>query len=188
MATLAGLTGVASVVLAACSQTSPPGAEAIDQYSDVGDCLRPDTGRSQGFLQADCDDPEATVEIIEMVGALGLESPPLCPPGTDLLVNGEQGPLVDGDIAAVPETWCLRNLEPPHPGDPGQGGGELVPGDCFAIAENGEITEVPCTGGSARPEHRLLANERTAEACPAETADPIELNAIPPRVLCAVDA
>lgn len=185
----AGLAGIASLALLACGQDTPPGAEAIQDYSEVGDCLRPDPATLDGFIQADCDNAGATVEIVEMVRTAGAEAPPVCPPGTDLLVDGEQGPVVDGDIAAVPETWCLRNLEPPHPGDPGQGGGELVPDDCFAIAADGEITEVACDGGGrTQPEHRLLAIEETEEGCPAGTADPIELNSYPPRVLCAAAA
>lgn len=185
----AGLAALASVALVACGQETPPGAEAINEYSEVGDCLRPDPATLEGFLQAGCDHPDATVEIIEMVRTAGVESPPVCPPGTDLLVDGEQGPVVDGDIAAVPETWCLRNLEPPHPGDPGEGGGELVTEDCFVIAEDGEISEVACAGGGqSRPQHRLLAVAAAADECPAGTRDPIELNSYPPRVLCAAPA
>jgi hypothetical protein len=121
-----------------------------------------------------------------MVRDAGAESSPVCPVGTDLLVDGEQGPVVDGDIAAVPQTWCLRNLEGPHPGDPGEGGGELVPRDCFAVDAAGEVSEAACDGrGRTTPERRLLAIEETVDDCPAAATDQIELNSHPPRVLCA---
>jgi hypothetical protein len=176
----------ASLALAACGQDAPKGASAIREYSKVGDCLRPDPATLEGFLQADCDNPDATVTIVDMVRDGSAESAPLCPAGTDLLVDGEQGPVVDGDIAAVPQTWCLRNVDAPHPGDPGQGGGELVAGDCFAIDAAGEISEAACDGGGrTTPQYRLLAIEERAADCPSDTAHPIELNSYPPRVLCA---
>jgi hypothetical protein len=175
-----------SLALAGCGHDTPEGATAIQDYSQVGDCLRPDPSTLEGFLQADCDSPGATVEIVEMVRNAGAESSPVCPAGTDLLVDGEQGPVVDGDIAAVPQTWCLRNLEAPHPGDPGQGGGELVPGDCFAVDTAGEIDEAACDGqGRTAPEYRLRSVEETADACHGEATEQIELNSYPPRVLCA---
>jgi hypothetical protein len=182
----AGALSLAVGALGACGGATPQGAEAIRDYSQVGDCLRPDESTLESFLQAECDSAEATVEIIDMVRSEGAGSSPVCPPGTDLLVDVEQGPVVDGDIAAVPQTWCLRNLEAPHPGDPGEGGGELVPDDCFAIDTAGEIGEVACDGaGRTPPQHQLLAIEDTAEACPTNTTDPIELNSSPRRFLCA---
>jgi hypothetical protein len=182
----AALAAGLGLALATCGQDTPEGATAIRDYSQEGDCLRPDPATLEGFLQTDCDSADATAKIVEMVRDAGAESSPLCPAGTDLLVDGEQGPVVDGDIAAVPQTWCLRNLEAPHPGDPGQGGGELVPRDCFTVDAAGEISEAACDGrGRTAPEHRLLAIEERERDCPTETADPIELNSYPPRVLCA---
>jgi hypothetical protein len=186
--TLGVTLGASLIALAACGRDTPEGATAIQTYSQVGDCLRPDPATLEGFLQADCDSPDASVEIVEMVRDGSAESSPVCPSGTDLLVDGEQGPVVDGDIAAVPQTWCLRNLEAPHPGDPGQGGGELVPRDCFAVDAAGEISESACDGrGRTAPEHRLLSIEEAGDDCPDGATDPIELNAYPPRVLCAAE-
>ena len=184
----AGLLGLVPLLLAACGGDTPDGAEEISDYSQVGDCLRPDPDSLDRFLQADCGSDAATVEIIEMVDSAGMEPPPVCPAGTDLLVDGEQGPVVDGDIAAVRQTWCLRNLDGPHPGDPGMGGGELVLDDCFAIDARGAITEAPCEPepGDPTAEHRLVAVADTPDACPAGTdTEPIELNSAPRQVLCA---
>jgi len=164
---------------------APAGSEAIDELSGVGDCLAPADEEATRFVQAACDDKRATVRIVDLVTSAG-DSPPLCPVGTDVLVDGRQGAVVDGDIAALPETWCLRNLGAPHPGDPGKGGGELIEGDCFAVAGDDTVAEVACDGsGGPAPEHRLLALTARTEDCPVETDEPIELTTSPPRVLCA---
>jgi hypothetical protein len=164
----------------------PQGTQQVDELSEVGDCLGPDPQRSGGYTQRDCDDPEATGEIVEMVTDMGLGSPPLCPPGTDELVDAEQGPVVDGDIASLPQTWCLRNLDPPHPGDPGVGGGEMVEQDCFTVDPAGTIQEVACDGsGPAPPQHRLVGISETVDGCPPGTVEPIELTSFPAQVLCA---
>lgn len=104
-----------------------------------------------------------------------------------MLIDARQGVVFEGRITGMPETWCLRNLQPPHPGDPGVGGGQLLVGDCFNIAAGGEIGEVACDGsGTAAPENRLLAVTATTAECPPETTEPIEvITALPPEVLCS---
>jgi hypothetical protein len=187
----AGVVGLAAVLMgvggAACAEEeAPQGTRQVDEFSEVGDCLGPDPERSGSYTQCDCDDPEATGEIIEMVTDVGPSAPPLCPPRTDELVDAEQGPVVDGDVASLPQTWCLRNLDPPHPGDPGAGGGELLEQDCFTVAESGAIQEVACDGsGPAPPQHRLVGISETVDGCPPVTAEPVELASVPPQVLCA---
>jgi hypothetical protein len=206
MRTVLAATAVALLgAMAACGGggdgDAPDGSHTIDELSAVGDCLAPAAADGDSFVQADCGGDVATVEILDMVPAG--DTAPLCPIGTDLLVDGRQGAVVDGDIAALVETWCLRNLAAPHPGDPGAGGGELIEGDCFAVAEDDTITEASCAGTPApapttgttpttagratppAPQHRLLALVERPEDCPVETSDPIELTSFPPRVLCA---
>jgi hypothetical protein len=182
------LVGLASVLVGAagCGQEDvPEGTRQVDEMSEVGDCLGPDSRRPGGYVQRDCDDPEARGEIVDMVTDMGLGTPPICPEGTDELVDAEQGPVVDGDIASLPQTWCLRNIDPPHPGNAGMGGGELGVQDCIAISPNGDIVEVACDGtGDAPPQHRLLAITEAVESCPPGTVDPIETTSIPPRVYC----
>jgi hypothetical protein len=175
---LVGMTG--------CGQDDvPEGTQQVDEMSEVGDCLGPDSTRQGGYVQRACDDPAATGEIVEMVTDMGLGTPPICPAGTDELVDAEQGPVVDGDVASLPQTWCLRNLDPPHPGDPGAGGGELMEQDCIAIGTAGDITEVACDGsGAAPPQHRLLAVTDAVDSCPPRTVDPIETTSFPPTVYC----
>jgi hypothetical protein len=171
-------------LLAGCGDDVPEDARRIDDYSTVGDCLRQDGDDPETFRQAGCGDG-ATVEIVAMVDGNGPASP-VCPEGTDVVVDGQQGPIDDGDITGVAQTWCLRNLAPPHPGDPGVGGGELVQGDCFSVETDGSIAEAPCDGsGAVVPRHRLLARVPTAGECPDGTAEPIDLNSSPVEVLCA---
>jgi hypothetical protein len=185
-----GAAVVAALVAGAtvgCGQQEqlPPDAQPAGEPIEAGDCLGRGSHLAGGYSPRGCDHAEATHEILAMVTDLGRADRPLCPAGTDELLPAEQGPVVDGDIASLPQTWCLRNLEPPHPGDPGMGGGELVEQDCIVDAA-GAIDEVPCDGrGPAPPQHRLVGVVDVAEACPPGTAEPIGLDVTPPQVLCA---
>lgn len=180
---------------AACGDDPPPGSEKVEVASAVGDCLRPDPAREGGYLQAGCE-AGATVEITDIVERTG--SGPYCPAGTDVVADGAEGPLSGGRIDGPASVWCLRNLAPPHPGDPGMGGGELVAEDCFALGEPGgggaeegaTVTEVPCAGGATAPQYRLRATASRTEDCPAKGSTPIELTTPRRLVLCgeALDA
>jgi hypothetical protein len=192
VARLAGVAGILAWALAgsACGSDDPPaGSEKVTEPSAVGDCLRPDPARAGGFLQAACDGRRATVEIVDIVGSRG--TGPRCPAGTDVLVDAAAGPVSGGKIEGTAAVWCLRNLGPPHPGDAGMGGGELVVGDCFVLADEAaegggpEVTEVPCEGDGPAPAYRLLASASRSEDCPASGAEPIELSRPRLTVLCA---
>lgn len=179
----------AFVLMSACSQGEdvPEGATAIDEFTEVGDCLGPDPKNAELFIPRDCDDPQATVSLIATDSAI-IPAQSECPVGTDALVEARQGLVSDNEIVGLPEVWCLRNIAPPHPGDAGMGGGQLLAGDCFDIGGSGDIAEVPCdSGGAAGGEYRLLEPvEGAASDCPPGTTDPIELSAaFPPQVLCA---
>jgi hypothetical protein len=161
----------------------PAGSEAVDAPSEAGDCLRPDAERAGGFLQAACDAADASVEVTAVVPADddAATPGPACPGGTDVVVDARQGPVRDGEIEGPALVWCLRNLDGPHPGDPGQGGGEVVPEDCFRLEDDGAVQEVRCGGAP----YRVLAWASRTEDCPPETAEPIELATTPPEVVCA---
>lgn len=175
--------GAVLMVAAGCSSETPEDTVQIDELSEVGDCLGPDPADPNRFVPQGCEDPKATVEILAMESTLE----PECPPGTDVLIEAQQGSVFEGDIMGLPQTWCLRNLEPPHPGDVGAGGGQFLVGDCFYVSAGSEIVEVACDGsGTAAPEKRLLAIVGSTAECPAETTDPIELtSSLPPEVLCS---
>jgi hypothetical protein len=173
----------------ACGDDPPAGSQKVEVASAVGDCLRPDPAREGGFVQARCGG-DATVEITDIVERSG--SGPYCPAGTDVVADGAQGTLSGGRIDGPVSVWCLRNLAPPHPGDPGMGGGELVADDCFVMGEPGgadtdqgaAVTEVACTGGATAPQYRLQTTASRTEDCPAERSTPIELTAPRRLVLC----
>jgi hypothetical protein len=181
-----GLAGSMASLVACGQEQLPEGSQQVEELAEVGDCLGPDAGRQGSYRARGCDDPEATHEIVEMVTDIGPGNPPLCPPGTDEVVDAEQGHVVDGDIASLPQKWCLRSLEPPHPGDPGVGGGELVEQDCLVVDAGGTIGEVACDGsGPAPPQHRLVGIADTVDGCPPGTVEPIELDTFPTQFLCA---
>ena len=95
---------------------------------------------------------------------------PVCPARTDFVLHiSESRPAEDEDgDGAVPRGHaCMRNLEPPHPGDPGGGGGpRTVVGDCVYSAGRGEVRETACDGGGERaPEYRVASAVRSRRAC-----------------------
>jgi hypothetical protein len=180
---------VACVLAGACGNEPPAGSEKVERPSAVGDCLRPDPAREGGLLQAGCEGAAATYEITAIVEARG--AGPYCPAGTDVVADGAEGAVSGGEIDAPVSVWCLRNLAPPHPGDPGAGGGELVPDDCFVVGEpsdatrgTSQVAEVPCTGGPA-PQYRLRSTATRSEDCPAKGSTPIEVTSPQEVVLCA---
>jgi hypothetical protein len=100
---------------------------------------------------------------------------------------GEARPVDDGcpadtDVAFVAEdpasgldrqVVCARNLEPPHPGDPGGGGGDPVVGDCVYVLGSDAagqlddvVVEMPCDepGWFAT----IVAQAPDPAGCPAE--------------------
>lgn len=179
--------GAMVVIAASCGSgkpDTPADAVEIEELSEVGDCLGPDPEDVNRFLPQDCEGPNATVEILAMESTV---PEPECPPGTDVLIDARQGSVFEGSIVGLPEAWCLRNLEPPHPGDAGMGGGQLLVGDCLYVSASSEVIEVACDGnGTATPENRVLAIVESTEECPPGTTEPIELtSSLPPEVLCS---
>ncbi|MFJ1589918.1 hypothetical protein ACIOD0_06640 [Kitasatospora albolonga] len=97
-------------------------------------------------------------------------SGPLCPPATDFVLHiSETG---EGARSRLTSGYaCMRNLEPPHPGDPGQGGGPLtVVGDCVTASRAGEVRETACDGsGEGAPRYRVASAVQRREECPGTT-------------------
>ncbi|MEV5682148.1 hypothetical protein AB0L68_02985 [Streptomyces sp. NPDC052164] len=103
---------------------------------------------------------------------------PHCPPPTDFVLHiSETG---DSTPSRLTRGYaCMRNLEPPHPGDPGQGGGPLTRvGDCVRHsrggpgegADTGEMEETTCDGSGARaPEFEVVSAVRRRALCPDTT-------------------
>lgn len=96
-------------------------------------------------------------------------------------------PSPSGAGPAVPRGYaCMRNLESPHPGDPGQGGGPLtVVGDCVYGSRDGEVRETACDGSDARkPEFEVGSAVARRGLCPDTTDLYVELGGEKP-VGCA---
>jgi hypothetical protein len=86
----------------------------------------------------------------------------------------------------------MRNLEPPHPGDPGGGGGPLtIAGDCVyrtqqgGPGEQGQVKETPCdSSGAHPPQFRITRVVERRGQCPGATALYVEVGGARP-VGCA---
>lgn len=117
------------------------------------------------------------------------ERGPACPPTTDFVLHiSAQRPASDEDgDGMIPQGYaCMRNLESPHPGDPGAGGGpRTIPGDCVYGAGRGEVRETACDGsGRRKPEYRVTRAVRSRARCPSSTALYVQLGGTDP-VGCA---
>ena len=145
-----------------------------------GDCARPDPdAATRGtYLSLACNDARATVRLER-----ALPSPPPagahCPVGTDVVLDI---PATTGQPAAV---WCMRNVRPPHPGDAGRGGGELLVGDCLAAQPDGRPAEVPCDGSAGTtPEYVVRAVPDAMGACPPGSVGSITVEVPLPGTYC----
>ncbi|QDQ11659.1 hypothetical protein [Streptomyces spectabilis] len=115
---------------------------------------------------------------------------PACPGRSDYVLHiSESRPSADedGDGEVSRGYACMRNLEPPHPGDPGGGGGpRTVVGDCVYGVGRGEVRETPCDASGPRsPEYRVTSAATTRSACAPGTALYVSLGGARP-VGCAV--
>ncbi|WP_328933878.1 MULTISPECIES: hypothetical protein [unclassified Streptomyces] len=104
---------------------------------------------------------------------------PLCPATTDFVLHisaqGSSGAGVDG---VIPKGYaCMRNLEPPHPGDPGGGGGpRTIVGDCVYGSGSGQVRETACDGsGTKKPQYKVVEAVPRRASCPASTALYVQL-------------
>ncbi|MFC8621600.1 hypothetical protein [Streptomyces anulatus] len=130
-----------------------------------GDC----SSRGPEIREVFCRSEKAAATVLARHLGTPSSGPP-CPDATDFVLHvsetgtGARSRLTTGYA-------CMRNLEPPHPGDPGQGGGPLtVVGDCVTASRAGEVTETACadTGGRA-PRYRVESAVRQRAQCPGTT-------------------
>lgn len=174
--------GDSTATTAAASPTTAAPAPAT-RPPEVGECAFVDASLPPAqYVQVPCGDPAAAVELTQKVAA-----PPQpgsgCPAGTDTVA--QVSAQAAGAPAAAPlELWCLRNVHPPHPGDPGGGGGDLVVGDCLGLGPNAQSVEVPCDGSGTAPEYEVGWLPDAAGACPAEAIAEINLQVPFPAKFC----
>ncbi|MCI3276609.1 hypothetical protein [Streptomyces cylindrosporus] len=152
---------------------------AVDECSSFG---------TTSFTEVPCTSERAAARVVARFdGTVG--SGPLCPATTDFVLHISQqspGSDEDGD-GAVPQGYaCMRNLEPPHPGDPGGGGGpRTIVGDCVYGSGSGQVRETACDGsGKRKPQYEVVKAVGKRADCPAATALYVHLEG-PRAVGCA---
>ncbi|MFI8187364.1 hypothetical protein ACIF8T_00875 [Streptomyces sp. NPDC085946] len=149
------------------SRTSGYGAV----FLAVGECSS--FGRT-AFTEVPCDGERAAARVVARHDGTVADGP-RCPATTDFVLHiSEQHPALDEDgDGAVPRGYaCMRGLQPPHPGDPGGGGGpRTIVGDCVYGSGDGQVRETACDGtGREEPEYEVTKAVRTRADCPASTA------------------
>lgn len=195
----AGVLLAVFVGVSGCQKSSDPGSESSDRrpsssapsgpgavFLAVDECSS--RGRAT-FTEVPCTSERAAARVIARYDGKVAEGPS-CPARTDFVLHiSENRPAVDEDgNGEVPRGYaCMRNLEEPHPGDPGGGGGpRTVVGDCVYGAGEGEVRETACDGSGAKaPEYRVTSAVLSRAACPAATQLYVSLEGGKP-VGCAV--
>ncbi|KDQ67402.1 hypothetical protein AB0K62_14020 [Streptomyces halstedii] len=178
------------LVLTACHPSSGAPAGLAGQqpspggYGDVflgpADC----SSRGEPVREVSCRSEKAAARVLARYSGVPSNGP-ACPPATDFVLhiaeNGGPaeagGPPEDDRDGPAQESGrlrgyaCMRNLEPPHPGDPGQGGGPLtVVGDCVYASREGEVKETACDGsGTHAPEFEVESAVASRDRCPGTT-------------------
>ncbi|MDH6215879.1 hypothetical protein M2283_003183 [Streptomyces pseudovenezuelae] len=173
--------GPTGTVRATASRTSGYGAVflGVDECSSFG---------TTSFTEVPCTSERAAARVVARFdGKVG--EGPLCPATTDFVLHiSEQNPSSDEDgDGSVPQGYaCMRNLESPHPGDPGGGGGpRTIVGDCVYGSGDGQVRETACDGkGKKKPQYKVVKAVAKRTQCPAATALYVQLEGAE-RVGCA---
>ncbi|MDN0196975.1 hypothetical protein [Streptomyces sp. S.PNR 29] len=138
---------------------------AVDECSSFG---------TTSFTEVPCAGERAAARVVARHDGRAGDGPP-CPATTDFVLHiSEQRPSFDEDgDGAVPQGYaCMRNLQPPHPGDPGGGGGpRTIVGDCVYSLGGGQVRETACDGtGKRKPQYKVTKAVAERTRCPASTA------------------
>ncbi|MFI5687193.1 hypothetical protein [Streptomyces sp. NPDC051636] len=146
------------------------------QFLGVDECSSFGT---TSFTEVPCAGERAAARVVARYDGTASDGP-LCPPTTDFVLHiSEQRPASDEDgDGTVPHGYaCMRNLQPPHPGDPGAGGGpRTITGDCVHGSGGGQVRETACDGsGGRKPQYKITKVVPTRTACPASTALYVQL-------------
>ncbi|MDH6518904.1 hypothetical protein M2163_004110 [Streptomyces sp. SAI-135] len=140
------------------------------------------------FTEVPCTSERAAARVVARHDGTTTDGPP-CPGTTDFVLHiSEQSRISDEDgDGAVPQGYaCMRNLQPPHPGDPGGGGGpRTIVGDCVYGSGSGQVRETACDGtGGRRPQYKVVKAVDARSRCPLSTALYVQLGG-PQPVGCA---
>ncbi|WP_031040717.1 hypothetical protein [Streptomyces sp. NRRL F-5650] len=172
---------LAGAVLAGCRGLPGPGHGGTDTagvrpsgygavFLAAGECS---SSGPAGVGEVPCGSERAVARVVAREDGRASDGPP-CPGTTDFVLHlSEHRPSADEDgDGIVPRGYaCMRRLRPPHPGDPGAGGGpRTVVGDCVRDVGGGRVREVACAapGGRGRGFQVVEAVAVRAD-CPAST-------------------
>ncbi|MEU0244556.1 hypothetical protein ABZ192_09505 [Streptomyces sp. NPDC006235] len=138
---------------------------AVDECSSFG---------TTSFTEVPCAGERAAARVVARHDGT-VRDGPRCPATTDFVLHiSEQRPSSDEDgDGAVPQGYaCMRNLQPPHPGDPGGGGGpRTIVGDCVYSSGDEQVRETSCDGkGRPEPEYKVTEAVARRADCPVTTA------------------
>ncbi|KAF2779976.1 hypothetical protein [Streptomyces sp. OM5714] len=168
---------------ATSAELLPSGYGAV--FLAVGECSSSGT---VGVTEVPCDSERAAARVVAREDGRARDGPP-CPDTTDFVLHiSEHRPSGDEDgDGAVPRGYaCVRRLRPPHPGDPGGGGGpRTVVGDCVRDIGGGRVREAACDAeGTRGPRFKVVEAVAVRADCPASTALYVRLGGTRP-VGCA---
>jgi hypothetical protein len=159
-------------VVAALAGCNPIGAKPVSAPASapgedglkVHDCVALVSASGSSYDEVWCTDPSATAAVTTVDsaarGVAGAQAQPDCPSGTDVLLtpaNFAAGPTSRRTPGPAAFGYaCARNVNPPHPGDPGEGGGpDIVEGDCVYVTPV-SVTETRCDGtGDHKPAYKV---------------------------------
>jgi hypothetical protein len=174
-------TGTTASVSPSATRASGFGAVflAVDECSSFG---------KASFTEVPCTSERAAARVVARHDGTPSGGPP-CPATTDFVLHiSEQSQISDEDgDGAVPQGYaCMRNLQPPHPGDPGGGGGpRTIVGDCVYGSGSGQVRETACDGkGAKKPQYKVVKAVAERSRCPLSTALYVQLGGAQP-VGCA---
>jgi hypothetical protein len=178
--TTAGASGVAGAATVSVSPAVPVSGFGT-VFLDVDECSSFGT---TSFTEVPCGGERAAARVVARHDGKAGVGPP-CPATTDFVLHIDEQPAEGA--GRIPQGYaCMRNLQPPHPGDPGAGGGpRTIVGDCVYGAGDGQVRETACDGsGTKRPQYEVTKAVRTRSACPSSTTLYVHLGGVDP-VGCA---
>ncbi|KNB49439.1 hypothetical protein [Streptomyces caatingaensis] len=148
-------------------EAAPVRAPRRAAYLAPGTCAGP----GPSFPETDCGSGRARARVLARWNG-PRETGPRCPEPTDFVLHLSEVDTGTSEEDSAPEGYaCMRNLRPPHPGDPGGGGGPLtVTGDCVRTTAPGVVKETACDGSQPHaPEYEVTAEVAARTDCPDGT-------------------
>ncbi|MFF2803147.1 hypothetical protein ACFVUT_25180 [Streptomyces sp. NPDC058051] len=152
-----------------------------EKYLAERECAAPESGKKDAYREAPCDAAEAVARVTDRfeIGSAVPVSATGCPAHTDFVIDTPISlALLEGTPATGEGYACMRNLKPPHPGDPGQGGGPRIEiGDCVhseSTKADDVIEEVACRTRSKRNGATYKITNILEDRSVASLTDPCE--------------